>query len=219
MTSDELARLRARARALFRAGDDDDEITRLWMRECARLDFLRAMAALDQYAMMDGGPNRRFIVGKFLRAYEAQPEPRRVTLVDRDAKRREAELQVARRAEADYAVREEIDMDRRIVTEADPGLVSAVISELVSWGAPAPGSSAADLPRAWRMAVADILLDRVCAAPTEAGYYEQVRDDRGAWVDDPSRPLRPLPAREWWRTYGAAALCLVSGPSARVRSP
>lgn len=206
MTSDELAQLRARARKLFRAGDDDDEIAALWMRECQRLEFTRAMAALNQYAMMDGGPSRRFIVGKFMRAYEAQPEPRKTVLVDRDRQQREFDLKAARDAAAFAAIREERERDRRTVLTANPLHVGEIVDQLVLWGAPRPPAQPETWPMPWHMAVADILLDRVRAAPTEGGYYEQVRDERGAWVDDPTKPLRPLPAREWWRVYGAAGL-------------
>lgn len=206
MTSDELAQLRARARKLFRAGDDDDEIAALWMRECQRLEFARAMAALNQYAMMDGGPSRRFIVGKFMRAYEAQPEPRKTILVDRDKQQREFDLKAARDAAAFAAIREERERDRRTVLTANPLHVGEIVDQLVLWGAPRPPAQPETWPMPWFMAVADILLDRVRAAPTEGGYYEQVRDERGAWVDDQTKPLRPLPAREWWRAYGATGL-------------
>ena len=206
MTSDELAQLRARARKLFRAGDDDDEIAALWMRECQRLDFLRAMAALNQYAMMDGGPTRRFIVGKFMRAYEAQPSPKRTVLVDHSAKARDAELREAKRLEEAASIREERERDRRTVLTANPLHVGEIIDDLVSWGAPRPTGQLQAWPMPWFMAVSDILLDRVRAAPTEAGYFAQVQDERGAWVDDPTEPLRPLPARDWWRLYGAAGL-------------
>lgn len=206
MTSDELAQLRARARKLFRAGDDDDEIAALWMRECQRLEFARAMAALNQYAMMDGGPSRRFIVGKFMRAYEAQPEPRKTILVDRDKQQREFDLKAARDAAAFAAIREERERDRRTVLTANPLEVGEIVDQLILWGAPRPPAQPESWPMPWHMAVADILLDRVRAAPTEGGYYEQVRDERGAWVDDPTKPLRPIPAREWWRAYGAAGL-------------
>ena len=206
MTQDELAQLRARAKTLFRGGDDDDEITRLWMREARNFDFERAMAALHQYAVMDGGPTRRFIPGKFMRAYEAQPSPKRTVLVDRSAQQREADLREARRISEAASIREEREADRRTVLTANPLVVGEIVDQLILWGAPRPPAQPETWPMPWYMAVADILLDRVRAAPTEAGYYEQVRDDRGQWVDDPTRPLRPLPAREWWRAYGAAGL-------------
>jgi len=206
MTKDELIQLRARANALFRGGDDDPEIQTLFMQRCAGLDFLRAMAALNEYGLADGGPKRRFIPGKFLRFYDAQPEPRRVVLVDREAKAREAQLKEALRAEEAASQREERERDRRTVLTANPLQVGEVVDELVGWGAPRPPAQPEAWPMPWYMAVADILLDRVRAAPTEAGYYEQVRDEAGRWVDDPTRPLNPLPAREWWRAYGAAGL-------------
>lgn len=207
MTQDELAQLRARAKQLFRGGDDDDEITRLWMREARNFDFLRAMAALNQYAVMDGGPTRRFIPGKFMRAYEAQPaEKAAVVLVDREKHQRDFDLKAARDAAAFAAIREERERDRRAVLTANPLHVGEIVDQLVLWGAPRPPAQPETWPMPWHMAVADILLDRVRAAPTEGGYYEQVRDERGAWVDDPTKPLRPLPAREWWRAYGAAGL-------------
>jgi len=206
MTQEELAQLRARAKTLFRGGDDDDEITRLWMREARTFDFERAMAALHQYAVMDGGPTRRFIPGKFMRAYEAQPSPKRTVLVDRSAQQRETDLREARRISEAASIREEREADRRTVLTANPLVVGDVVDQLIAWGAPRPPAQPETWPMPWYMAVADILLDRVRAAPTEAGYYEQVRDDRGQWVDDPTRPLRPLPAREWWRAYGAAGL-------------
>jgi len=206
MTQDELAQLRARARKLFRGGDDDDEIAALWMRECARLDFERAMIALNEYAVRDGGPNRRFICGKFLKHYEALPEPRQTVLVDRDKAAREAALREARQAEEIAAQREERDADRRTVLTANPLIVGEIVSELVGWGAPRPPAQPETWPMPWYLAVADLLLDRVRAAPTERGYFEQVQDDRGGWSEDPTKPLRPLPAREWWRVYGAAGL-------------
>ena len=207
MTQDELAQLRARAKTLFRGGDDDDEITRLWMREARNFDFERAMAALNQYAVMDGGPTRRFIPGKFMRAYEAQPAGKpTVVLVDRERHQREHDLKAARAAEQIATIREERERDRRTVLAAHPLEVGEVVDQLVLWGAPRPPAQPETWPMPWYMAVADILLDRVRAAPTEAGYYEQVRDDRGLWTDDLNRPLRPLPAREWWRVHGAAGL-------------
>ena len=207
MTQDELAQLRARAKQLFRGGDDDDEITRLWMREARNFDFERAMAALNQYAVMDGGPTRRFIPGKFMRAYEAQPAPKStVVLVDRDKHQREFDLKAARDAQQFASIREERERDRLTVLRANPLEVGEVVDQLILWGAPRPPAQPETWPMPWYMAVADILLDRVRAAPTEAGYYEQVRDEAGRWVDDPTRPLNPLPAREWWRAYGAAGL-------------
>jgi hypothetical protein len=207
MTQDELAQLRARAKQLFRGGDDDDEITRLWMREARNFDFLRAMAALNQYAVMDGGPTRRFIPGKFMRAYEAQPaEKAAVVLVDREKHQRDHDLKAARDAAQFAAIREERERDRRAVLTANPLHVGEIVDQLVVWGAPRPPAQPETWPMPWYMAVADILHDRVRAAPTEAGYYEQVRNDRGEWVDDPSRPLNPLPARDWWKAYGAAGL-------------
>ena len=207
MTQDELAQLRARAKQLFRGGDDDDEITRLWMREARNFDFLRAMAALNQYAVMDGGPTRRFIPGKFMRAYEAQPaEKAAVVLVDREKHQRDFDLKAARDAAAFAAIREERERDRRAVLTANPLHVGEIVDQLVVWGAPRPPAQPETWPMPWFMAVADILHDRVRAAPTEAGYYEQVRNDRGEWTDDPTKPLNPLPARAWWEAYGAAGL-------------
>jgi hypothetical protein len=207
MTQDELAQLRARAKQLFRGGDDDDEITRLWMREARNFDFERAMAALNQYAVMDGGPTRRFIPGKFMRSYEAQPAPKTtVVLVDREKHQREHDLKAARDAAQFASIREERERDRLTVLRANPLEVGEVVDQLILWGAPRPPAQPEAWPMPWYMAVADILLDRVRAAPTEAGYYEQVRDEAGRWVDDPTRPLNPLPAREWWRAYGAAGL-------------
>ncbi len=207
MTQDELAQLRARAKQLFRGGDDDDEITRLWMREARNFDFLRAMAALNQYAVMDGGPTRRFIPGKFMRAYEAQPaEKAAVVLVDREKHQRDFDLKAARDAAAFAAIREERERDRRAVLTANPLHVGEIVDQLVLWGAPRPPAQPETWPMPWYMAVADILHDRVRAAPTEAGYYEQVRNDRGEWTDDPTKPLNPLPARDWWKAYGAAGL-------------
>jgi hypothetical protein len=207
MTQDELAQLRARAKQLFRGGDDDDEITRLWMREARNFDFLRAMAALNQYAVMDGGPTRRFIPGKFMRAYEAQPaEKAAVVLVDREKHQRDHDLKAARDAAQFAAIREERERDRRAVLTANPLHVGEIVDQLVVWGAPRPPAQPETWPMPWYMAVADILHDRVRAAPTEAGYYEQVRNERGEWTDDPTKPLNPLPARDWWKAYGAAGL-------------
>ena len=207
MTQDELAQLRARAKQLFRGGDDDDEITRLWMREARNFDFLRAMAALNQYAVMDGGPTRRFIPGKFMRAYEAQPaEKAKVVLVDREKHQRDFDLKAARDAAQFAAIREERERDRRAVLTANPLHVGEIVDQLVVWGAPRPPAQPETWPMPWFMAVADILHDRVRAAPTEAGYYEQVRNERGEWTDDPTKPLNPLPARDWWKAYGAAGL-------------
>ena len=206
MTKDELIQLRARANALFRGGDDDPEIQTLFMQRCAGLDFLRAMAALNEYGLADGGPKRRFIPGKFLRFYDAQPEPRRVVLVDREKLAREAALKEAKRAEEWAAIREERERDRRAVLTANPLEVGEIVDTLVGWGAPRPPAQPEQWPHPWFLAVADILGDRVRAAPTEGGYYEQVRDDRGEWRDDPTRPLRPMPARDWWKTYGVRGL-------------
>lgn len=210
MEREQIVLVRTRARELFKGGDfDHDEIMHLWMRRMASREYTleRAMRALDQYAVRHGGSKGKFIVGQFMRFVDAESrdEPRTV-LVDRAALRREAELKLARQAEQDAATAEAIEADRRVVTQADPAAVNQIINDLISWGAPPLRVAPSSLPRPWRMAVADILLDRIRAAPTEAGYYEQVRDDTGAWVDDPSRPLRPLPAREWWRLYGAAGL-------------
>lgn len=206
MTKDELIQLRARANALFRGGDDDPEIQTLFMQRCAGLDFLRAMAALNEYGLADGGPKRRFIPGKFLRFYDAQPEPRRVVLVDREKLAREAALKEAKRAEEWASIREERERDRRAVLTANPLEVGEIVDALVGWGAPRPPAQPEQWPHPWFLAVADILGDRVRAAPTEGGYYEQVRDDRGEWRDDPTRPLRPMPARDWWKTYGVPGL-------------
>jgi hypothetical protein len=206
MTKDELIQLRARANALFRGGDDDPEIQTLFMQRCAGLDFLRAMAALNEYGLADGGPKRRFIPGKFLRFYDAQPEPRRVVLVDREKLAREAALKEAKRAEEWASIREERERDRRAVLTANPLEVGEIVDALVGWGAPRPPAQPEQWPHPWFLAVADILGDRVRAAPTEGGYYEQVRDDRGEWRDDPTRPLRPMPARDWWKTYGVRGL-------------
>jgi hypothetical protein len=206
MTKDELIQLRARANALFRGGDDDPEIQTLFMQRCAGLDFLRAMAALNEYGLADGGPKRRFIPGKFLRFYDAQPEPRRVVLVDREKLAREAQLKEAKRAEEWAAIREERERDRRAVLTANPLEVGEIVDTLVGCGAPRPPAQPEQWPHPWFLAVADILGDRVRAAPTEGGYYEQVRDDRGEWRDDPTRPLRPMPARDWWKTYGVPGL-------------
>jgi len=206
MTKDELIQLRARANALFRGGDDDPEIQTLFMQRCAGLDFLRAMAALNEYGLADGGPKRRFIPGKFLRFYDAQPEPRRVVLVDREKLAREAQLKEAKRAEEWAAIREERERDRRAVLTANLLEVGEIVDALVGWGAPRPPAQPEQWPHPWFLAVADILADRVRAAPTEGGYYEQVRDDRGEWRDDPTRPLRPMPARDWWKTYGVPGL-------------
>ena len=206
MTKDELIQLRARANALFRGGDDDPEIQTLFMQRCAGLDFLRAMAALNEYGLADGGPKRRFIPGKFLRFYDAQPEPRRVVLVDREKLAREAALKEAKRAEEWASIREERERDRRAVLTANPLEVGEIVDTLVGCGAPRPPAQPEQWPHPWFLAVADILGDRVRAAPTEGGYYEQVRDDRGEWRDDPTRPLRPMPARDWWKTYGVPGL-------------
>jgi hypothetical protein len=206
MTKDELAQLRSRVNALFGAGDDDPEITRLWMAQCQGLDFARAMSALNQYAVNNGGKKSRFITGRFMRFYEAEPEPRRVVLVDREKLAREAQLKEARRAEEWASIREERERDRRAVLTANPLEVGEIVDALVVWGAPRPPAQPEQWPHPWFLAVADILGDRVRAAPTEGGYYEQVRDDRGEWRDDPTRPLRPMPARDWWKTYGVPGL-------------
>jgi len=210
MEREQIVLVRTRARELFKGGDfDHDEIMALWFRQMASREyqFNRVMRALEKYALRHGGSKGKFIVGQFMKFLDAESreEPRTV-LVDRAALRREAELKLARQAEQDAATAEAIEADRRVVMQADPAAVNQIIHDLISWGAPPLRVAPSSLPRPWRMAVADILLDRIRAAPTEAGYYEQVRDDTGAWVDDPSRPLRPLPAREWWRLYGAAGL-------------
>lgn len=74
MTKEELAKLRLRVAALFGAGHEDEEIACLWIREAAQLDYQRADLALSRYALLDGGPKRRFIAGKFMRIYGDIPE-------------------------------------------------------------------------------------------------------------------------------------------------
>jgi hypothetical protein len=74
MTKEELAKLRLRVAALFGAGHEDEEIACLWIREAAQLDHQRADLALSRYALLDGGPKRRFIAGKFMRIYGEIPE-------------------------------------------------------------------------------------------------------------------------------------------------
>jgi hypothetical protein len=112
----------------------------------------------------------------------------------------------APRAAPAAAIREERDMIHRTVKHADPRRVAEIVEFLVSCGARRPAAQVENWPWLWTLAVADILLDRVRAAPTEAGYFAQVSDDRGAWVDDPTRPLRPLPPREWWAAYGVPGM-------------
>ena len=142
-----------------------------------------------------------------MRAYEAQPaEKAAVVLVDREKHQRDFDLKAARDAAQFAAIREERERDRRAVLTANPLHVGEIVDQLVLWGAPRPPAQPETWPMPWYMAVADILHDRVRAAPTEAGYYEQVRNDRGEWTDDPTKPLNPLPARDWWRDYGAAGL-------------
>lgn len=206
MTKDELAALRGRVATLFGGGDDSPEVAQLWMRHCTNLDYTRALAALDEYALNHGGKASRFITGKFMRHYEAQPEPRRVVLVDREAKAREAALEEARRAERAHAIREEREADRRLVLTANPLVVGEIVDDLVSWGAPRPPSHPEHWPAAWVIAVSDLLRGGERAAPTPGGYYEQTRDDKGRWVDDLSRPLHPVPVRDFWQRWGAAGL-------------
>lgn len=206
MTKDELATLRGRMAALFGDGDDHAEIGAIWMRHAAQLDFLRAMSAMEEYALHDGGKKRRFIAGRFLKYYESQPEPRKVVLVDREAKAREAALEEARRAERAHAIREEREADRRLVLTANPLIVGEIVDDLVSWGAPRPPSHPDAWPAAWFIAVSDLLRGGTRAAPTANGYYEQTRDDKGQWVDDISRPLNPVPVRDFWQRWGAAGL-------------
>lgn len=206
MTKDEFTQLRARIVSLFRGGDDDEEIQRIFNRNCINLDFPRAWSALDEYALQDGGAKRRFIPGKFLRIYEAQPAPKRVVLVDREAQAREHQLAEARKVSALAAIREEREQIREDLRMASVDDVDAIIAQLVEWGAPRPAGDRATWPFPYAMAVSDLMRNRMRAAPTSAGYYEQVRDDRGQWVDDPTRPFRLLTARAWWQTYGVAGL-------------
>lgn len=206
MTKDELALLRGRAAALFGKGDDDPEIARLWMAHCQGLDFSRAMSALNQYALNHGGKESRFITGRFMKFYEAEPEPRKVVLVDRTAKAREAALAEARRAERAHAIAEEREADRRLVMTANPLEVGEIVDQLVGWGAPRPPSHPEHWPSAWFVAVSDLLRGGTRAAPTPGGYYEQTRDEHGQWVDDLSRPLNPVSVAEFWQRWGAAGL-------------
>jgi hypothetical protein len=206
MTKDELAQLRGRAAALFGKGDDDPEIARLWMAHCQGLDFTRAMSALNEYALNHGGRESRFITGRFMKFYEAQPEPRRVVLVDRQAKAKEAALKEAQRAERAHAIAEEREADRRLVMTSNPLLVGEIVDQLVGWGAPRPPSHPEHWPYPWIVAVSDLLRGGTRAAPTANGYYEQTRDENGQWVDDISRPLNPVPVTEFWCRWGAAGL-------------
>ena len=119
MTRDELGALRSRINRLFGGGDDDGEIQSLFMAKAASLDYERALAAVNEYGMNDGGPKRRFIPGKFMRVYEAQPEPRRVVLVDREKAAREAALAEARRIEEAIRIREDRESNRRAVLTAN----------------------------------------------------------------------------------------------------
>lgn len=210
MLREEIVQVRTRARALFKAGDfDHDEIMALWFRQMGSREYTieRANRALDKYALRHGGEKGRFIAGQFMRFLDAEPkdEPR-VVLVDREKAQREHDLKSARDAEMIASIKAEREADRRTVLTANPLHVGEIVDDLVAWGAPRPTGQPESWPMPWYLAVADILLDRVRAAPTEAGYFAQVRDERGAWVDDPTKPLRPLPAREWWRHYGAAGL-------------
>lgn len=210
MERDQIAVVRTRARELFRGEDfDHAEIMQLWFRQLASREYTleRAMRALDKYALRHGGVKGRFIVGQFMRFLDAEPkdEPRTV-LVDREKAQREFDLKAARDAERLAAIREERERDRRTVLTANPLEVGEIVDTLVAWGAPRPPAQPESWPMPWYLAVADILLDRVRAAPTEGGYYEQVRDHAGNWTDDTTKPLRPLPAREWWRVYGVAGL-------------
>jgi hypothetical protein len=206
MTKEELATLRGRMAALFGDGDDHAEIGAIWMRHAAQLDFIRAMAAMEQYALHDGGKKRRFIAGRFLKYYEAQPEPRKVVLVDRTAKAREAQLVEAKRAERAHAIAEEREADRRLVMTANPLLVGEIVDRLVGWGAPRPPSHPEHWPSPWFIAVSDLLRGGTRAAPTANGYYEQTRDEHGQWVDDLNRPLNPVPVGEFWQRWGAFGL-------------
>lgn len=210
MERDQIAVVRTRARELFKGGDfDHDDLMSLWFRQMASREyqFERVMRALEKYALRHGGSNGKFIVGQFMRFVDAESkDDPKVVLVDREKHQRDFDLKAARDAAQFAAIREERERDRRAVLTANPLHVGEIVDQLVLWGAPRPPAQPETWPMPWYMAVADILLDRVRAAPTEAGYFEQVRNEAGAWVDDPSKPLRPLPAREWWRAYGAAGL-------------
>ena len=210
MERDQIAVVRTRARELFKGGDfDHDDLMSLWFRQMASREyqFERVMRALEKYALRHGGSNGKFIVGQFMRFVDAESrdEPK-VVLVDREKHQRDFDLKAARDAAAFAAIREERERDRRAVLTANPLHVGEIVDQLVVWGAPRPPAQPETWPMPWYMAVADILHDRVRAAPTEAGYYEQVRNDRGEWTDDPTKPLNPLPARDWWKAYGAAGL-------------
>lgn len=210
MERDQIAVVRTRAREFFKGGDfDHDDIMSLWFRQMASREyqFERVMRALEKYALRHGGTKGKFIVGQFMRFVDAESkdEPR-VVMVDREKLQRDFDLKAARDAQQFASIREERERDRRTVLTANPLEVGEIVDMLVGWGAPRPPSQPETWPMPWFMAVADILLDRVRAAPTEGGYFEQVRNEARAWVDDPTKPMRPLPAREWWRAYGAAGL-------------
>ena len=204
MTKNELAAWLSRSRELFPLGAENVSVWSAFTQRLAALDYERAIKALESYAVASSGPGRKFVPGIYSEHLERVPDRADNARAHAESAQRVAR-EVARGAAA-QRIKDERDADRRTVATANPLHVGEIVDELVAWGAPRPPLRPEEWPWPWTLAVADILTDRVRAAPTEAGYYEQVRADHGGWVDDPTKPLRPLPAREWWRVYGVAGL-------------
>lgn len=204
MTKTELALWLSRCRELFPLGAENLEVWAAFTTRLTRCDSTRALQALEDYAIASSGPGRKFVPGIFQDHFARLPDvedSRRVHVECAERFEREAA-----RDRTYERIREERDVDRRAVLTANPLKVGEIVDQLVGWGAPRPPAHPEAWPSPWYMAVADILGDRQRAAPTEHGYYEQVRDHRGVWVDDPTKPLRLVPAAEWWRAYGVAGL-------------
>lgn len=204
MTKSELAAWLSRSRELFPLGAENVAVWSAFTTRLATLDYERATKALESYAVASSGPGRKFVPGIFNDHLAQVPD--RADTARSHAESAERQQREIERPAAAQRIKDERDADRRTVFAANPLIVGEIVDELVSWGAPRPSPRPEEWPWPYTLAVADLLLDRERAAPTPNGYYEQVRDHRGVWVDDPTKPFRLLPAREWWRLHGAPGL-------------
>jgi hypothetical protein len=204
MLKTELASWLSRSRELFPLGAENVEVWAAFTTRLAKVEYDRALRALEDYAIERSGTGRKFIPGIFQEYFAKLPDvedTQRMYLESAQRLERESVRQLT------YSrISDERDMMRDTVANAKASDVAAIVEELVLWGAPRPAGDRSVWPWPYTMAVYDILTDTMRAAPTENRYYEQVRDDRGQWVDDPTRPFRLLTARAWWQTYGVAGL-------------